>query len=192
MQILSVRGALPEHRYAQQEITDAFAAVISHGGADEQLLRRFHRNAGVAHRSLVLPLHEYGRLDGFTRANDLFIEHAVQLGSRALVDALKAADLTPSDVDVIVCATVTGLAVPTLEARIAAAIGLRPDVKRVPLVGLGCVAGAAGIARLNDYLRGHEIATWPAVYQDIGFIEVNERGGAYHWRLAGSRCEGLR
>jgi alkylresorcinol/alkylpyrone synthase len=155
MQIISVRGALPEHRYAQDEITDAFAAVIAPSGVDEQLLRRFHRNAGVAQRSLVLPLNEYGRLDGFTQANDLFIEHAVQLGSRALVDALKAADLTPSDVDVIVCATVTGLAVPTLEARIAAVIGLRPDVKRVPLVGLGCVAGAAGIARLNDYLRGH-------------------------------------
>ena len=148
MQIISVRGALPEHRYAQDEITDAFAAVIAPSGVDEQLLRRFHRNAGVAQRSLVLPLNEYGRLDGFTQANDLFIEHAVQLGSRALVDALKAADLTPSDVDVIVCATVTGLAVPTLEARIAAVIGLRPDVKRVPLVGLGCVAGAAGIARL--------------------------------------------
>lgn len=154
MQILSVRGALPEHRYSQAEITDAFAGVIATGGVDEQLLRRFHRNAGVAHRNLVLPLDEYGRLDGFTQANDLFIEHAVHLGSRALVDALKAADLTPSDVDVIVCATVTGLAVPSLEARIAAAIGLRPDVKRVPLVGLGCVAGAAGLARLNDYLRG--------------------------------------
>ena len=48
-------------------------------------------------------------------------------------------------------------------------------------------------ARLvRDYLRGHEIATWPAVYQDIGFIEVNARGGAYHWRLAGSVCEGYR
>ncbi len=80
MQILSVRGALPEHRYAQDEITDAFAEVIAQGGADEQLLRRFHRNAGVAQRSLVLPLHEYGRLDGFTQANALFIEHAVQLG----------------------------------------------------------------------------------------------------------------
>ena len=45
---------------------------------------------------------------------------------------------------------------------------------------------------VRDYLTGHEIATWPAVYQTIGFIEVNQRGGAYHWRLAGSRCEGLR
>jgi 3-oxoacyl-[acyl-carrier-protein] synthase III len=50
---------------------------------------------------------------------------------------------------------VTGLAVPSLDARIASVIGLRPDVKRMPLVGLGCVAGAAGIARLHDYLVGH-------------------------------------
>ena len=154
MQILSVRGALPAHTYSQEEITDAFAGVIAQGGVDEQLLRRFHRNAGVHQRSLVLPLADYGRLDGFTQANDLFIDHAVELGARALVDALKDAGLTPTDVDVIICATVTGLAVPTLEARIASLIGLRPDVKRVPLVGLGCVAGAAGIARLHDYLRG--------------------------------------
>lgn len=153
--ILSVRGALPAHRHRQREITEAVVAAVTGPGRAERKLRSLHGNCGVDQRHLVLPVDAYGQLADFDQANDLFLRHALDLGARAVEDALKAADLTPSDVDLVISTTVTGLAVPSLDARIAAAIGLRPDVKRLPLFGLGCVAGAAGVARMHDYLVGH-------------------------------------
>jgi alkylresorcinol/alkylpyrone synthase len=154
MRILSVRGALPPHRHPQAEITTSFVDTMMRGQVNRAVVERFHGHAGVATRHTVLPLADYQHLDGFGPANDAFIEHGVELGARAVVDALKAVDLTPADVDIIVSATVTGLAVPSLDARVAALTGMREDVVRLPLVGLGCVAGAAGVARLHDLLRG--------------------------------------
>jgi alkylresorcinol/alkylpyrone synthase len=155
MRILSVRGALPEHRYPQAELTAAFVDTMLSGQVNRAVVERFHRNAGVETRHTAIPLGEYAGLADFGAANDAFIEAGVQLGARAVVDALKAVDLAPDDVDLIISTTVTGLAVPSLDARVAGLIGLREDVVRVPIVGLGCVAGAAGVSRLNDYLLGH-------------------------------------
>jgi alkylresorcinol/alkylpyrone synthase len=155
MRVLSVRGALPVHRHRQEEITEAVAGSLLKGAVDRAVLDRFHRNAGVETRHTALPLERYGGLRDFGESNDAFIRAGVELGARAVVDALKAVDLAPSDVDLVVSATVTGLAVPSLDARVAALTGMRDDVVRVPIVGLGCVAGAAGVARLHDHLAGH-------------------------------------
>ncbi len=160
--IAAVHPVLPAHVYEQAEITERFAAYCL--GADlgqkpglsgkHALVRRLHTSASVSRRHLALPIDRYPELDGFGAANDAFIEVATELGAQAILGALDKAGLGPADVDYVVSTTVTGAAVPSIEARIATVIGLRPDVRRVPLFGLGCVAGASGLARLHDLLRG--------------------------------------
>jgi alkylresorcinol/alkylpyrone synthase len=152
--IVSVAPALPPHRYAQQEITDRFAELVLPAGTDRRMLDRFHSAAGVQTRHLALPIESYPAMEGFGAANDAFIEVALELGHQAVSSALSTAGLTGADVDLIVSTSVTGVAAPSIDARLVPRLGLRTDVKRLPIFGLGCVAGAAGVARLHDYLRG--------------------------------------
>jgi alkylresorcinol/alkylpyrone synthase len=157
--IAAVRVALPEHVYRQEQVTEALAEVVlgdePPGSARRELMQRLHTAAGVRTRHLALPLESYRDLGGFGAANDVWIDVGVRLGEQALAGAMVDAGLVPSDVDLIMTTSVTGLAVPSLDALIAHRLGLRDDVKRMPLFGLGCLAGAAGVARIHDYLQGH-------------------------------------
>jgi alkylresorcinol/alkylpyrone synthase len=157
--VAGVRAVLPGHVHRQEDITAQLGEVVlgRHAQRSEKvaLLRRLHQAAGVRTRHLALPLDAYADLGGFGASNDVFIEEGVRLGERAIRGALDAAGLAPADIDLVVTTSVTGIAAPSLDARLVGRLGLRPDVKRVPIFGLGCVAGAAGIARLHDYLEGH-------------------------------------
>lgn len=118
-------------------------------------MRRLHAGSRVETRHLVMPIERYRDPSTFTESNGMFIEVAADLTERALRDALAISGLEPRDIDYLMFTSVTGISAPSIDALLVARLGLRPDVKRVPMYGLGCVAGAAGIARINDYLVGH-------------------------------------
>ena len=151
--IRAVGRALPPHYAEQEQIISAFRALWAKKHFNLERLEDLHRAVSVSGRFLSLPIDEYPALVTFQQRNDAWIRVAVELGEQVVRQALDKAGLTPKDVDHVFFVTVTGLATPSIEARLANRLGFRPDLKRTPIFGLGCVAGAAGTARAADYLR---------------------------------------
>lgn len=152
--IAAVATALPEHAYDQDVITDVIAPMVTADPGRQALLRRLHASSRVRTRHLVLPLEEYRRALTFGEANDRFVTEATALAARAVQRALSEAGVRAEEVDLVVFTSVTGVSAPSVDALLVPLVGLRDDVKRVPMFGLGCVAGASGIARVHDYLAG--------------------------------------
>lgn len=153
MNIASVASAFPQHRYTQ---ADLLAALRHHWAGlldDPRFLDRLHAQVGVDTRYLALPIEAYEKLDGFGDANNHWIAAALELGEQAICRALTRAGLSPADLGAIFFVSVTGVASPSIDARLINRMGLPARIKRIPIFGLGCVAGAAGLARAADYVR---------------------------------------
>lgn len=153
MKILSVGTALPDHFYDQETL---LAALKRHWGQRHfnlGRLEKLHKNVLVGGRHLALPIEEYDRIERWGQANDAWIRVAQEVGEVAVRDALKRAGVGVEDVGAFFFVTVTGVATPSIDARLMNRLSMPPHVKRVPIFGLGCVAGAAGIARAADYVR---------------------------------------
>ncbi|HVS15410.1 MAG TPA: 3-oxoacyl-[acyl-carrier-protein] synthase III C-terminal domain-containing protein [Thermoanaerobaculia bacterium] len=155
MRIAAVGAALPPHFYDQDAILDRLEREWSQRHYNAERLRRLHHNVLVGGRHLAVPLEAYDALDTFGQANDAWIRVALEVGGAAIEDALARAGLTKEALGALYFVTVTGLAVPSLDARLINRLGLPPGLRRVPIFGLGCVAGAAGVARAGDYVRAY-------------------------------------
>jgi len=155
MRIASVGSAFPPHYYDQDELLAALKQVWARRHYNLERLERLHEHVLVGGRHLALPLERYDELSTWGRANDAWIEVAQEVGAAAVRDGLERAGLSAADVDALWSVTVTGVATPSIDARLMNVLGLPPRVKRQPIFGLGCVAGAAGIARAADYVKGH-------------------------------------
>lgn len=155
MRIASVGTAFPPHRYPQAVITEALKERMADNLEIPAIMNRLHSNCGVDFRHIMYPLDSLGTLSSFGSANDLWIKGALELGQQAIQKALDQVCLAPSDISAIFFTSVTGIACPSIDARLVNLMGFPKDVKRTPIFGLGCVAGAAGIARAIDYVRAY-------------------------------------
>jgi alkylresorcinol/alkylpyrone synthase len=155
VKIAAVDSALPGNYYAQEDLVAAFRDEWAARYFNQRRLEELHKNVLVGGRHLALPIEEYPKLATWGQANDHWIRVAQELGGEAVLGALDRAGLTVDDVDALYFVTVTGVATPSIDARLVNSIGLPARVKRVPIFGLGCLAGAAGVARAADYLKGH-------------------------------------
>jgi alkylresorcinol/alkylpyrone synthase len=151
--ISAVGRALPPHRADQETLIAAFRDLWAKQHFNVDRLEDLHRAVRVGGRNLALPLEQYPALDTFQKRNDAWIRAARLLGAEAVRRALEAARLPVEAVDHLFFITVTGIATPSVDALLVNDLGLRADLKRTPIFGLGCVGGAAGIARAADYLR---------------------------------------
>jgi alkylresorcinol/alkylpyrone synthase len=151
----AVGRALPKHYADQETLIAAFRDAWAGAHFNVERLEELHRAVQVSGRHLAVPIERYKELVSFARRNQVWAEVAVELGEVAVRDALGRAALEPRDVDHLFFVTTTGIATPSIDARLANRLGLRPDVRRTPIFGLGCAAGAAGIARAADYLQAY-------------------------------------
>ncbi len=165
MRLAAVGTAVPPHYYDQPQLLAALTAHWNLPAHQQARLETLHRNVLVGGRHLAIPITDYPDLDTWGKANDAWIRVAQQIGEQAIQRALEAAGLAVSDIGAIFFVSVTGISTPSIDARLANRMGFPPTVKRNPIFGLGCVAGAAGIARAADYVRAFpdEVAVLLAV-----------------------------
>jgi len=155
MKIASVGAAFPPHYYSQERLLEEFKRTWSRQLYNQGRLEALHKNVLVGGRHLALPIDEYSKLEGWGQSNDAWIRVAQDVGEQAVREALAQARLEPADVDCLIFVSVTGVATPSIDARLVNRLDLSPRVKRLPIFGLGCVGGAAGISRAADYVKAY-------------------------------------
>ena len=144
--LVSVATAVPPHLFHQGQILQAARGLLANRYPEFETLSSLFANTGIRHRYGVKPIEWYLERRGWPERTQAFLEGAESLFVDVARKAIAQADLTGGDIDVVVTVCSTGIATPTLEARVAGKLGLRSDVSRVPVFGLGCAGGVSGLS----------------------------------------------
>lgn len=151
--IVAVATAFPSHAVPQEQVREAIRQFFAGSmPALEQLLPIFE-HCRIDQRQFMMPLEWYLRPRSLNERNAIYLQQGLALLANAARRCLQRAGLPPTRVDQVITVSSTGYATPTLDARLINALIMRPSVSRLPVWGLGCAAGAAGLARAADYCR---------------------------------------
>jgi alkylresorcinol/alkylpyrone synthase len=155
--LLALATSVPPFRLAQTEIQSRAPGFFAGANAlDIDRLLPVFANAGIDARYSCVPLEWYDRPHGWAERNTLYLENALDLLEKASRQALTQAGLEANQIDGVVVVSTTGIATPSLDAMLMGRLGLRADIRRLPVFGLGCAGGVLGLARAADFTRA-----WP-------------------------------
>jgi len=153
IKLLSLAVATPDNIIPQTEAAETASRLFSDRFQDFKYLARVFESTGIRQRHLARPLSWFEQPHGWQDRMAAYAEVASELFRRTATAALQRAGLEAREVDCVVTASSTGLATPSLEARLAGEMGFRGDIERVPIFGLGCAAGVSGLAVATKMAR---------------------------------------
>ena len=170
--LLSLATAVPPNRIAQPDAKALGRRAFGGKAALFDRLSSVFDNAGIDNRHLVAAPDWYEHSHGWAERNAIYLQAAEQLFVEAATSAIGKAGLTPADIDGVVSVSTTGIATPSLEARVGPRLGLRPDVRRVPLFGLGCAGGVSGLATAARLASAEPGSRWLFVTVETCSISI--------------------
>ena len=202
MRIVSAASAFPPHYYSQEVLLAALQEYWGERIENPDVIRRLHRHVNVDGRFLSLPKEQYLQMKSWGEANRHWIRTAKELGEKAISAALHDAGLHARNLSAFIFVSVTGISSPSIDALLINRMGLCRSIRRVPVFGLGCVAGAAGISRAADYVRAYpdqvavvlsvELCSLTIQREDLSMANLISSGlfgdGAAAVIVAGSEC----
>ncbi len=146
---------MPKHGYPQEVVTAYFANYWKDKLKSPEFLEQLHSRVGVDFRYGAFSPERYLQFKSWGETNAAWLEAAEELGVRAIDAALDRAEVSRSDLNALFVVSVTGIASPSLDARLINRMSLRSDIKRTPIFGIGCAGGAIGLSRAADYTKAY-------------------------------------
>jgi len=151
--VVATATTVPAYRVTQEETKAYFQKIFNLDDNRAQALMSVIDNAQVKQRFCILPVEHIIQPRPLAQITQEYQEHAIQLGKKVTADVLERAGMKPTDIDMIISVSCTGVIIPSLDAHLANELGFRSDVRRLPITELGCAAGAAGLSNARQYIR---------------------------------------